>query len=66
MTDIVHAQGYSGDDRTLCGDAYEGDCTGWADADDEPITALSGDMVTCETCRKIISYCKAFKRNRQP
>jgi hypothetical protein len=63
---VVHAQGYGGNDLTLCGDAYEGACTGDPEEDEEPVLAASGDTVTCETCRAVIAYCKDFKRNRQP
>ena len=63
-TSDVHAQDSAGYDATLCGFAYEGACL---DGDDEePIVADRGGMVTCERCRKIIAYCKTFKRNRQP
>jgi hypothetical protein len=59
---MIHADGGNGDDRTLCGDAFEG-----IPGDTErPVVAKTGEIVTCEACKQIIDYCKTFKRHRQP
>lgn len=42
----VHADTYNGDDRTLCGMAFEL----------KPLLATAGGIVTCEQCKQLIAY----------
>lgn len=53
-----HAPSWNGDDRTLCGLAYEGSPT-----DDEPAPEIigNGETITCDDCRRLIDYCTRFK-----
>jgi hypothetical protein len=58
---IVHAEAADGDDRTLCGDALEGDF-------DNKFGALlptdgGAGQINCELCVRIITYCKSVRAN---
>jgi len=55
-TRIVHAGNADGDDRTLCGDALEGD-------EDNGFESLlpTHTKITCELCIRIITHCKAIR-----
>lgn len=53
----IHADGPGGDDRTLCGYAYEGACTRH-DSDHGVVEVTSG-KINCRTCLEIIRWCKA-------
>ena len=51
---LIHLDGPSGDDMTLCGYAYEGSC---ADSD-SGVEPVSRGKVNCRTCLAIIRLCK--------
>lgn len=55
---ILHAKTYNGDNRTLCGIADEGACTGSHDDDVRPVYARIGEDISCSDCRRIINHCK--------
>lgn len=54
----IHAAGGTGDDRTLCGYAFEGACTK-TDAD-FGVEQVSRGKINCRTCLGIIHHCKAI------
>lgn len=51
-----HAADALGDGRTLCGYAYEGSCI--KSEGDHGVTESPRGKVDCETCLRIIRYCK--------
>lgn len=57
---ILHLYGHSGDDRTLCGLALEGECADGEKA--EPNTLLSAGRVTCPDCIRIVRYCRTIPK----
>lgn len=60
----VHANGWSGDGRTLCGIALEGECARGEGGLPAPIIAKESDEITCEDCRETIRYCQSgFTKN---
>lgn len=61
---LVHGDSWNGDDRTLCGIADEGVCM--KDELGPPIYAKTGELITCDDCRRLIDYARKFKRYRQP
>jgi len=66
MKQLIHAEGATGNDCTLCGYAIEGLCL---DGDTENVVepvARKGQRVTCEQCLTIIDYCHKFKGHIQP
>jgi hypothetical protein len=69
MSDGKHAPSWSGAGYTLCGMAMElgtGDVDPNNDDEQLYVVAERGEVVTCDTCRVIIDYCKSFKRYRAP
>lgn len=64
---LLHLYGYSGDDRTLCGLAFEGECARGVQS--EPSTLLASGRVTCPDCIRIVRYCRTIPAKylkRQP
>lgn len=57
----LHATGHSGDDRTLCGDAFDLGADG---EHPDPVLA-AGRVITCRECRRIIDHCAAIKNYRE-
>jgi len=58
--DRIHADGYGGDDRTLCGDSLlqeEGSC--------EPMVSARG-RIDCPHCLMIIAHARAIPRRCLP
>lgn len=55
---LIHASAANGDDRTLCGYAYEGSCTGGGDAGVHEVTR---GKINCRSCLQIIWFCKGIK-----
>lgn len=58
----VHADSWNGDDRTLCGEAFEGE-----DGHGSVLLVCRGQAVTCDLCKRIIAYCQdKFTGNYRP
>jgi hypothetical protein len=51
----VHAKAANGDDRTLCGYAYEGNP---GDDSEHGVTEIMRGKINCGTCLQIIRFCK--------
>lgn len=49
----IHADSWNGDDRTLCGEAFEGE-----DGHGSVLLVNVGRVVTCEDCKRVIAYCQ--------
>jgi hypothetical protein len=49
----IHADNWNGDDRTLCGLAFEGE-----DGRGSVMLANPREVVTCPECKRVISYCQ--------
>ncbi|GEM_PF-4425112 len=61
-----HAGNPACEEYTLCGVAW--DCNHMDTCADEPdvFFAESGQTINCADCRKVIAYCKAVKRWKEP
>lgn len=57
---LVHANGASGDSRTLCGYAYEGN----PGTEDGELRFSSHWGINCKSCALIILHCKAIPMTR--
>lgn len=53
---IIHLQGATESDRTLCGYAEEGSCVDGAD--DSGVEEVTRGKVNCADCLRIIWYCQ--------
>jgi hypothetical protein len=51
--DELHAAGWNGDGRTLCGVVDEGDASIGLE---RPVVATRGHAISCKDCRAIIRY----------
>lgn len=49
---------------SLCGDAFDGFDSG--DLDEPVALAETGERITCERCRLVITQCKRVKHWREP
>lgn len=56
---IIHFEGASADDRTLCGVAFEGACL---DGDDFPLERVESGKVNCSHCIEIVHWCSKVNR----
>jgi len=53
---LIHADSADGDDRTLCGYAWEGSCCDG----DTGVFKVDRGKINCKSCLAIINHCKAI------
>lgn len=58
---IIHVEGATADDRTLCGVAFEGACM---KGDNFPLEKVESGKVNCADCIQIIDWCSKFTNQR--